>query len=77
MRITVRGWGDGALIFQETLEVTDEHTMMRSAMEQIDMISPFERCCLEIEFLDETNPLERFYRFGTDTSRMVMPARIT
>ncbi len=31
---------------------------------------------IEVEFLDEPNPLQRYFRFGTDPDMMVMPRAV-
>ena len=74
MRIIVRGYGDGALIFQEQVDgdLLDSH----KAEEHINLVTRFEKHLIEIEYLDEPDPLQRFYRFGTDMSRMVAPTEI-
>ena len=80
MRIIVRGWGDGALIFKDSLELDndeDEMDAMEKAREHVDLVTKYERHMLEIEFLDEPDPEQRFFRWGTDASGMVLPVRIT
>ena len=77
IRMRVRGYGNGALIFQETVEVEDEPGLDLLAKVQIDRLKPFaDKSMVEIEFLDELDPKERFFRFGTDRSRMVSPIAI-
>jgi hypothetical protein len=77
MRIIVRGWGDGALIFQEAIEFDEPDDAMPKAMEHVALMTRFEKCLIEIEYLDEPDPLQRFFRMGNDAARMVMPVRIT
>lgn len=74
--IMVRGYAGRALLFQDRVDVeklTDE-AMTKLAEEQLERVMPFPKHMIEIEFLDE-KPEDglRFFRFGTDTSRMVDP----
>lgn len=76
MRIIVRGYGDGKLVLEEQLEFNNPEDLAVDAIRQVETVQSYELHMLEIEFLDETDPLQRFKRFGTDTSRMVQPEEI-
>jgi hypothetical protein len=54
MRVIVRGWGDGGLIFEEALELEKPEDykledMIRHADEHVDLIAKFDEPLLEIE----------------------------
>jgi hypothetical protein len=54
MRVIVRGWGDGALIFQEAVELEKPEDykledMIRHADEHADLIAKFDDPLIEIE----------------------------
>lgn len=79
INLTIRGYGDGAQIFKQTVSV--EETALDSlipelATEHAGTLQMYSRHMIEIEFLDEPNPLERFFRFGTDPAGMVRPIAI-
>ena len=75
MRIIVRGYGDGKLVLEERLETTFEK-LKPIAERQVEQLMPYELHMIEIELLDEPDPLQRFLRFGTDPRRMVEPREI-
>lgn len=74
VRLCIRGYGDGHLIFKERVEA-DEEDIRRIGEEHTKMLGRFERGMIEIEFLDELDPHQRFYRVGNDPSMMVNPRR--
>jgi len=75
MRIAVRGWGDGRKLFDEVMEC-DEQSLETIAPEHVQRVMGYKRNLLEIEFLDEPNENERYFRFGTDPSMMVAPIQV-
>lgn len=76
--IMVRAYAGRALLFQEKVdcEALSPKAMSELAEEQLERVMPFPLDMIEIEFLDEPDVNKRFCRFGTDTSRMVMPKEI-
>lgn len=71
-RVAVRIFINGELEFRETIDALDselasiaDRHMERIKHEPIHMV--------ELEFLDIPDPLERFFRFGTDPRAMVAP----
>jgi hypothetical protein len=79
IRICVRGWKAGVLAFEERLEMRDVAEMERLlpaiAERQIERLLSAP-CLIEIEFLDEPDVNQRFFRFGTDPTRMARPLAI-
>jgi hypothetical protein len=76
VRIRVRGYGNGNLIFDQKLNVEDTD-LDHVAAAQMERLLPYrDSNMVEIEFLDELDPKQRFFRFGTDPSRMVQPHAI-
>lgn len=74
MKIIVRGWGDGRLLFEDPLET--DGMDMSIAYRQVERVTAFPRNMLEIEFVEEPDPLQKFFRFGTDKDIMVNPLEI-
>jgi len=75
VRLIVRGYGNGRLIFEEPVNCTEDE-LGAIAENQILRMAPFDKHMLEIEFLDEPDPKQRFFRMGTDPSSMVLPVEI-
>jgi hypothetical protein len=76
-KLIVRGFGDGALVFEDDLEIIDEASMDRIMKRLIKthitaLARSYEVHMLEFEFPDAPEH-ERFLRFGTDPRGMVMP----
>lgn len=80
MRVAIRGFAQGRTVFEEfhTLQRNNgtSEGLLDMAMRHAGMLWAHPRHAIEIEFLDEPNPRERFIRFGTDPDAMVMPIPI-
>ena len=72
MRLAIRGFGDGATIFEEEVVAELEDLELLAQRHTLALLR-FDTHMIEFEFLDEADPNERFFRFGTDPSAMVMP----
>ena len=80
IRLAVRMFVKGALLSQEELTIAAKDIDSRlpalaqrhaEAMALLDAPG-----MVEIEFLDEPDPLQRYFRIGTDPAGMVMPIEI-
>lgn len=76
--VRIRGWKGNSLAFDETAKIEEGQ-----AQELITGLATRHATALasgahliEIEFLDEPDPLQRFFRFGTDPRRMVAPLQV-
>ena len=82
-QVAMRGWKDGKLVYEEiySFPVNDESNsdaLGRLAEQHALKLEADKdsRHMMEIEFLDEPNPEERYYRWGTDPGGMVRPAAL-
>ena len=74
-RLMIRGYIGNQLQFAEPVEIPDDEIDTRLpqlAEEHVRRLAGHPHM-IEIEFLDEKNLNERFFRFGTDPSLMVKP----
>ncbi len=79
IRIAVRGFAHGKRVFEDKAEVSDanlEKLLPALAMKHAKAMARHELHMIEIEFLDEPDPNERFFRFGTDPAGMVAPVAV-
>jgi hypothetical protein len=77
--LAIRGFVGGEKQFEDRTEVTAEnlHALLPAlAAKHATALAEHRIHVIEIEFLDEPNPQERFFRFGTDPNGMVMPIGI-
>lgn len=77
IRVVVRGFANGSMrVFEEPLEI-DAHEIDQAlpaiAERHAEALMLYDRHYIEIEFLDEPDQDQRFFRFGTDPSAMVLP----
>lgn len=78
MRIAFRGYVDGALRFEETVAVDDGGFDVEAlALKHAADLGDDGLFMIEIEFLDEPDPLQRFMRFGTDPRGMRVPVAVS
>lgn len=79
IHICVRGWKQGVKVFEDKLELRDmdelERVLPAIAQHHIDLVASGP-CMIEIEFLDEPDVNQRFFRFGSDPSGMTWPIEI-
>lgn len=80
IRVAIRGFTQGELQFEDVVELPDEaaieHLLPGLAEKHAAALADHRLHMIEIEFLDEPDPQERFFRFGTDPSGMVIPMRV-
>jgi len=74
-RIMIRGFVGRKLIFEEAADA-DAVDLETLAAKHATVMAAYKHHMLEFEFLDEPDPLQRFFRFGTDPSAMVRPIRL-
>jgi hypothetical protein len=79
IRLAIRGFAKGRRQFEDVVEIdlqALDQLLPGLAEKHAEALASHALHMIEIEFLDESNPNERFFRFGTDPSGMVMPLRI-
>jgi hypothetical protein len=79
INIAVRGWKNGEQIFEDLYSMSWEEDveglLERAAENHAERLGDGLHM-IEIEFLDEPDPDQRFFRIGTDPRRMVLPMRV-
>jgi hypothetical protein len=73
--VAIRGFANGTKLFEERVWVgLDEIDAL--ATKHALALCAYRRHMIEVEFLDEPDPLQRFFRIGTDPSGMVRPMQV-
>jgi len=79
IRLAIRGYAAGVLQFEDRIETGAEKldtVIPRLAEKHAADLLEHRLHMIEIEFLDEPNPLERFFRFSSDPSMMRRPVMV-
>lgn len=79
IRVIMRGFLKGDPVFTDHQEIDPddiEGLIGRVAEQHARMMAAGEIDMIEIEWLDEPDPLQRFFRIGTNPAGMVLPHRI-
>ena len=78
MRIAVRGYLNGEHVFTDFQEIgpEDGELVERIAAQHAYLTLQGEIDMIEIEWLDEPDPNQRFFRIGTNPAGMVAPVEI-
>jgi hypothetical protein len=77
-RVAIRVWRDGARVLETRLDLSEaelEEFFPQLAREHVQAVGDAPHM-IEIEFLDEADQLQRFFRFGTDPRGMARPLRV-
>lgn len=77
--LVFRGYAEARLVFEERAEIEEtelENVLPALAERHGKALACHELHMIEIEFLNEPDPMQRFLRFGTDPAGMVAPIRI-
>ena len=79
-RIAIRGFIGGVKQFEEHVDVSESGDELEGLAEKhtLDLLARpgGEKHMIEIEFLDESDPFTRFFRFGTDPAAMIRPIEV-
>jgi hypothetical protein len=77
IRLAIRGFIGGVKQFEERIDVSESADELEGVAERHSLrllaLPGGEKHMIELEFLDEPDPLQRFFRVGTDPSAMVTP----
>jgi len=79
VRITIRAFAHDRLLFTDSLEVSAgaiEKVIPALAEKHLDCLADYPQHMIEIQYLDEPDPLQRYFRFGTDPAGMVRPVAV-
>ncbi len=77
MRVMIRGFAGTTVIFQEELDLPEDGDVgMALAERHVALMVGHPQHMIEIEFLDLPDQEERFLRFGTDPTGMILPIRL-
>lgn len=75
IKLAIRGYANARIVFEDRIEVSEsdlDKVIPQYAERHARALAKFELHMIEIEFVDDPGP-DRFFRFGTDPSGMVMP----
>jgi hypothetical protein len=75
MKTIIRGFVNGTIRFEDHVEIEPDEldTAIPALAAKHVLAVGDEPHMIEFEFPDEPDPLQRFFRFGTDPSGMVIP----
>jgi hypothetical protein len=79
VNIAIRGFIGGVMQFEERIAVSESGDELETLAEKhMRALAPAADGLhmIEFEFLDEPDPLQRFFRIGTDPAGMVAPIGI-
>jgi hypothetical protein len=79
IRLAIRGYAAGVLQFEGLLEAGEDklqELLPDLAQKHAEDLLEHRLHMIEIEFLDEPNPLQRFFRFGSDPRLMRRPVMV-
>lgn len=79
VRLRFRGFAGGKVQFEDRVDVDlarVEDVLFELAEKHAAAMTSHKLHMIEVEFLDEPDPNERFFRFGTDPSHMVSPIEV-
>lgn len=79
--VVFRGYIGGMKQFEERVDITagfaaEIHGLADKHVEFLMALPGGDRYMIEIEFLDEPDPLQRYHRIGTDPTMMVLPLMV-
>jgi hypothetical protein len=81
IRVAIRGFIGGVRQFEEYVSISESGDEMEGLAEKHSMwllaLPGGEKHMIELEFLNEPDLIERFFRFGTDPAAMVAPIEVT
>lgn len=79
VRLAIRGFTNGVTKFEDVLDLPEEELdelLPTLASRHATAMVECSLDMIEIEFLDEADPLSRFFRVGVNPNGMVMPLAI-
>lgn len=82
IRIKVRGFKSGKLVWEREVAFIDidsvgiDRIIPTLVAEHVEEIKAGTLGMVEMEFLDEADPMHRFFRIGVEPEGMVMPLRV-
>ena len=79
VRIAIRGFADGELKFEDRIDLAEEaiETLLPALAETHGQaLAQYDLSMIEVQFLDEPDPEQAFFRFGNDPRGMVRPVAV-